>query len=148
MPHALAGVATAMLIYAAVKRWYGAKAGLIAGVVMALTPAAALMFRFNNPDSFLTLFLTASAYAFLRAFENKKPVLWLSLAGLFTGLAFNTKMLQGILVLPVMALLYLVCARPKLVTRLWHIGVITAVSTFWWSVLVWLTPAAHRPWGN
>ncbi len=149
MPHALAGVATVMLVYAAVKRWYGAKAGLIAGAVMALTPAAALMFRFNNPDSFLTLFLTASAYTFLRAFENKKPVLWLSLAGLFTGLAFNTKMLQGLLVLPVMALLYLVCARPKLVTRLWHLGVagaVTAVSTFWWSVLVWLTPAAHRPW--
>ena len=100
MPHALAGVATVMLVYAAVKRWYGAKAGLIAGVVMALTPAAALMFRFNNPDSFLTLFLTASAYTFLRAFENKKPVLWLCLAGLFTSLAFNTKMLQGLLVLP------------------------------------------------
>lgn len=78
---------------------------------MALTLAAALMFRFNNPDSFLTLFLTASAYAFLRSFEGKRPVLWLSIAGLFTGLAFNTKMLQGLLLLPIMTIIYISFAR-------------------------------------
>ena len=71
LPHALAGIAT-----------------VIAGIVMAMTPAAALMFRFNNPDSFLTLFLTASAYAFLRSFEDKRPVLWLSLAGLIYRACF------------------------------------------------------------
>lgn len=149
LPHALAGIATVALVYLTVKRWYGARAGLIAGIVMALTPAAALMFRFNNPDSFLTLFLTASAYAFLRSFEGKQPVLWLSLAGLFTGLAFNTKMLQGLMVLPIMTIIYISFAPPKLVTRLWHLGVagvVTAISTLWWSVLVWLTPAANRPW--
>lgn len=149
LPHALAGIATVALVYLTVKRWYGARAGLIAGIVMAMTPAAALMFRFNNPDSFLTLFLTASAYAFLRSFEGKRPVLWLSLAGLFTGLAFNTKMLQGLLVLPIMTMIYISFSPPKLVTRLWHIGaagVVTAVSTFWWSILVWLTPVANRPW--
>lgn len=149
LPHALAGVATVVLVYMAVRRWYGVKSALIAGAVMALTPAAALMFRFNNPDSFLTLFLTASAYAFLRAFDSKKPAAWLSLAGLFTGLAFNTKMLQGLLVLPVMAVIYLALAKPKFMVRLGHLGIagiVTAISTFWWSVLVWLTPAANRPW--
>ena len=149
LPHALAGIATMALVYLTVKRWYGARAGLIAGIVMAMTPAAALMFRFNNPDSFLTLFLTASAYAFLRSFEGKRPVLWLSIAGLFTGLAFNTKMLQGLLLLPIMTIIYISFAPPKLVTRLWHLGVagvVTAISTFWWSVLAWLTPAVNRPW--
>ena len=149
LPHALAGIATVALIYLTVKRWYGARAGLIAGIVMAMTPAAVLMFRFNNPDSFLTLFLTASAYAFLRSFEGKRPVLWLSLAGLFTGFAFNTKMLQGLLLLPIMTIIYISFARPKFTTRMWHLGVAgiaTIVSTFWWSVLVWLTPAANRPW--
>ena len=149
LPHALAGITTVALVYLTVKRWYGARAGLIAGIVMALTPAAALMFRFNNPDSFLTLFLTASAYAFLRSFEGKRPVLWLSIAGLFTGLAFNTKMLQGLLLLPIMTIIYISFAPPKLVTRLWHLGVagvVTAILTFWWSVLAWLTPAVNRPW--
>ena len=88
LPHALAGIATVVLVYLVVRRWYGARAGLIAGIVMAMTPAAALMFRFNNPDSFLTLFLTASAYAFLRSFEDKRPVLWLSLAGLIYRACF------------------------------------------------------------
>ena len=149
LPHALAGIATVALVYLAVRRWYGARAGLIAGSVMALTPAAALMFRFNNPDSFLTLFLTASVYSFLRAFEGNKPALWLSLAGLFTGFAFNTKMLQGLLLLPIMTIIYISFARPKFTARLWRLGVagiVTIVSTFWWSVLVWLTPAANRPW--
>lgn len=132
LPHMLAGIATVALVYFAVRRWYGMKSAVIAGAVMALTPAAVLMFRFNNPDSFLTLFLTASAYAFIRAFETKKPVLWLSLAGVFTGLAFNTKMLQGMLVLPIMLILYLAFAKPKFITRLWHMGVagiVTAVAT-------------------
>ena len=149
LPHALAGIATVALVYLVVRRWYGARAGLIAGAVMALTPAAALMFRFNNPDSFLTLFLTASAYSFLRAFEGDKPVLWLSLAGLFTGFAFNTKMLQGLLLLPIMTIIYISFARPKFTTRMWHLGaagIVTIVSTFWWSILVWLTPAVSRPW--
>ena len=149
LPHALLGIATVSLVYLTVERWYGARAGLIAGIVMAMTPAAALMFRFNNPDSFLTMFLTASAYAFLRSFEDKRPVLWLSIAGLFTGLAFNTKMLQGLLVLPIMTIIYISFARPKFTTRMWHLsvaGIVTIVSTFWWSILVWLTPAASRPW--
>ena len=149
LPHALAGIATVVLVYLVVRRWYGARAGLITGAVMALTPAAALMFRFNNPDSFLTLFLTASAYSFLRAFEGNKPVLWLSLAGLFTGFAFNTKMLQGLLLLPIMTIIYISFARPKFTTRMWPLGVagrVTIVSTLWWSILVWLTPAVSRPW--
>lgn len=75
--------------------------------------------------------------------------MWLSLAGLFTGFAFNTKMLQGLLLLPIMTIIYISFARPKFTTRMWHLGVagiVTIVSTFWWSILVWLTPAVSRPW--
>lgn len=64
VPHALAGVTTVALVYAAVRRWYGVKSALIAGAVMALTPAAVLMFRFNNPDSFLTLFFDGERIRF------------------------------------------------------------------------------------
>jgi 4-amino-4-deoxy-L-arabinose transferase-like glycosyltransferase len=37
-----------VLVYATVRRWFSPAAGLIAGTVVALTPVAALMFRFNN----------------------------------------------------------------------------------------------------
>src|SRR3954449_4409218 len=70
VPQALAGVAAVGVLYATVRRWFGAAAGLLAGVVLALTPAAALMFRFNNPDAVLTLLLTLSAYCMVRALER------------------------------------------------------------------------------
>ena len=149
LPSVLTGVGSVWMVYAAVKRTFGFKSAILAAVTLALTPVAALMFGFNNPDAILTLLLTASAYAFLRSLEGKRLLLWLGLAGLFTGLAFNTKMLQGLMVLPAMVVVYLVFARPPLVTRCLHLlfaGVITTVSTLWWSVLVWLTPASHRPW--
>ena len=63
MPQALAGVATVVVLFQAVRRSFGPVAGIIAAVVMALTPVAVLMFRFNNPDALLTLLLTAGAYA-------------------------------------------------------------------------------------
>ena len=149
LPSVLAGVGSVWLVYAAVKRQFGFTSAVIAGSVLAFTPVAALMFGFNNPDAILTLILTASGYAFLRSLEGKRPLLWLGLAGLFTGLAFNTKMLQGLMVLPAMVLVYVVFAKSPIVTRFLHVmfaGVITTMSTSWWSVLVWLTPASSRPW--
>ena len=76
------------LLFATVRRWTGAAAGLVAGAVLALTPVAALMFRFNNPDALLVLLLVGSAYATLRAVEGgRHPVRWLALAGALVGLA-------------------------------------------------------------
>ena len=63
LPQALEGVAAVALLYAAVRRIAGATAGLAAGAMLALTPVAALMFRFNNPDALLTLLLVARRYA-------------------------------------------------------------------------------------
>ena len=70
VPEALEGVATVGLLYATVKRWFGPSAGLIAGAVVALTPVAALMFRYDNPDALLVLLLTAAGYATTRALET------------------------------------------------------------------------------
>lgn len=149
LPSVLAGVGSVWLVYTAVRRQFGFTSAWIAGVVLAVTPVAALMFGFNNPDAILTFLLAASAYTFLRSLEGKKPLLWLGLAALCTGLAFNTKMLQGLMVLPAMVVTYLAFAKPPLLTRVAHMAyaaVITTVSTLWWSVLVWLTPVTSRPW--
>src|SRR3954452_13896435 len=69
VPEALMGVATAGVLFATVRRWYGPAAGLIAGAISALTPVAVLMFRFNNPDALLVLLMVAGAYATVRAIE-------------------------------------------------------------------------------
>ena len=99
VPQALEGVGSVLLLYAAVKRWFGPAAGLIAGLVLALTPVAALMFRFNNPDALLVLLMTAAAYTLVRAVENGRSR-WLVLTGLLLGFAFLAKMLQAFLVVP------------------------------------------------
>ena len=57
LPQALMGVGAVALLYAAVRRVSGPGAGLLAGAALALTPVAALMFRFNNPDALLVLLL-------------------------------------------------------------------------------------------
>src|SRR6266571_8751961 len=57
VPQALEGVAAVGLLYGAVRRWSGPVAGLLAGAMLAVTPVAVLMFRFNNPDALLTLLL-------------------------------------------------------------------------------------------
>ena len=38
--------------------------------VLATTPVATLMFRFNNPDALLVLLLVVAAYALTRAIES------------------------------------------------------------------------------
>lgn len=149
LPNALAGVATVALVYASVRRLFDAKRALIAGIVMALTPVAALMFRFNNPDAMLTFLLAASGYTFIRALEQKRPLFWLAMTGALTGLAFNTKMLQGLILLPIMGLVYLVCARASWARRALHLavaGVVATVSTFWWAIIVALVPESSRPY--
>ena len=57
VPQALEGVAAVGVLYATVRRWFAPAAALLAGAVLALTPVAALMFRFNNPDALLVLLL-------------------------------------------------------------------------------------------
>ena len=53
VPQALLGVGTVAVLYASVRRTSGHLPGLIAGALLALTPVAVLMFRFNDPDALL-----------------------------------------------------------------------------------------------
>jgi len=148
VPQALEGVGSVALLYAAVRRWYGPGAGLLAGAVLALTPVATLMFRFNNPDALLVLMMTAAAYAVVRAIESGRTR-WLVLAGALLGFGFLTKMLQAFLVLPAFGLVYLVAGPPRLRTRIWQLlaGLAAVVvAAGWWVAAVMLTPAASRPY--
>ena len=108
VPQALEGVAAVALLYATVRRWFSAAAGLIAGAVMALTPVAVLMFRFNNPDALLVLLLVGAAYALTRALEDGGTK-WLVAVGVLIGFGFLAKMLQAFVVVPGFAVTYLIC---------------------------------------
>jgi len=146
-PQALEGVGSVLLLYAAVKRWFGPPAGLVAGLVLALTPVAALMFRFNNPDALLVLLMTAASYTLVRALENGRSK-WLVLTGVLLGFAFLAKMLQAFLVVPGLAAAYLWAGPPRLGQRIWQTALMGAgiiAGAGWWIVAAELTPAADRP---
>ena len=146
LPQALMGVATVGVVYAAVKRQFGAAAGLIAGAVLALTPVAALMFTFNNPDALLTLLMALGAWATITAIEQASPR-WMMIVGVFIGLGFLTKTLQVLLVVPFFGLAYLIAAPTTL--RIIHLLLAVAavvVSAGWWVAVVELVPASARPY--
>src|SRR5581483_1210937 len=148
LPQALEGVAAVGLLYATVKRRFGTGAGLLAGAVLALTPVATLMFRFNNPDALLTLLLVSAAYALTRALE-RASARWLLLCGALVGFGFLTKMLQALLVVPGFALVYLLFAPASLrrrVRQLLAAGGALVVSAGWWVAIVELWPASSRPY--
>ncbi|MDT4981226.1 MAG: hypothetical protein QOG07_3105, partial [Pseudonocardiales bacterium] len=148
VPQALEGVAAVALLYAAVKRVAGPRAGLLAGAILATTPVATLMFRFDNPDALLVLLMTAAAYATVRA-TGRASARWLVLAGALIGFAFLTKMLQGLLIVPGFAGAYLLAAPTTLRRRILHVlagGAAMVVAAGWWIALVELWPAGSRPY--
>ncbi|WP_410658160.1 glycosyltransferase family 39 protein [Amycolatopsis sp. lyj-112] len=147
-PQALMGVGSVGLLYLTVKRTSGPVAGLFAGAAFALTPVAALMFKFNNPDALLTLLLVVGAYCTVRAIEKASPR-WLAFAGAAIGFGFLTKMMQAFLVLPAFGLAYLVAAPTSVRKRLLHLfGAVASVvvSAGWFIALVDLWPTDSRPY--
>ncbi len=148
LPQALMGVATVGVVHSTVKRHFGPAAGLIAGATLALTPVAALMFTFNNPDALLTLLMALGAWATMRATEKASPK-WMIIVGVFIGLGFLTKTLQVLLVVPFFGLAYLVAAPTTLGKRIVHsllaVGAMV-LSAGWWVAIVELVPESARPY--
>ena len=148
LPQALEGVAAVALLFATVRRWFSRPAALLSGLVLAITPVAALMFRFNNPDALLVLLLVAGAYCMTRAIERGQTR-WLALVGAALGFAFLTKMMQAFVVVPAFALVYLVAAPVPPRRRVWQLlvgGLALVASAGWWVALVELWPASARPY--
>ncbi len=148
VPQALMGVATVGLVYLTVRRVVGPAAGLFAGAAMALTPVAVLMFRYDNPDALLVLLMTAAAYATARAVE-RASLRWMVGVGVLIGVAFLTKSLQSVLVVPGFALAYLLAAPTTLGRRIGHVlaaAVALVITAGWWIAVVDLVPVSSRPY--
>ncbi|GLP73943.1 glycosyl transferase [Mycobacterium antarcticum] len=148
VPEALMGVATVALLYGAVRRISGPNAALLAGAALALTPVAALMFRYDNPDAVMVLLMMAAGYCTVRSLE-RADWRWITLAGVALGFAFLAKMLEGIMVLPAIGLVYLIAAPTTVRKRLLHLlgsAVAFLLSAGWYVLLTLLWPASSRPY--
>jgi 4-amino-4-deoxy-L-arabinose transferase-like glycosyltransferase len=144
LPEALCTIAAVGLLFATVRRSFGARAGLIAAAALALTPVTVAIGRVNNPDALLVLLLVASAYLMQRAIESgrTKHLAW---CGALVGLAFMTKLLQGWMVVPALSAAYLLAGPPRLGVRIRQLliagATMVAVSAAW-PVAVTLWPGS------
>jgi 4-amino-4-deoxy-L-arabinose transferase-like glycosyltransferase len=147
LPEALCGIAAVLLLHNTVRRTLGHRVALLAALMLTLTPIFVAMSRFNNPDPLLVLCEIGAAWALVRALESGRTR-HLLLCGLLVGLAFNVKMLAAYLIVPGLALAFVVAGRGSLRRRLAQLaaggGAMVAVSFAWYGAMM-LVPAADRP---
>ena len=147
LPEAIAGVIAVGALYWVVTPRFGPAAGVASALALAVFPSFVAVSRDNNLDAVLILLMILACGVGLRAIGSGRLLTLLGCAAL-VGLAFNTKTLAAYLVVPGLALGYLVCAPGSLVrraTQLLAAGVVLVLVSASWSLVVELTPASHRP---
>lgn len=147
LPEALLGVLGVLALYLVVARQLGVAAGLGSALALAVFPSFVAVSRDNGVDPLLIFLMVCACGAALSAIESGR---WRSLlaCAVLVGLAFNTKTLAAYLVVPGIALAYLLCAPRSLASRAWRLalaGVLVGAVSFSWIALVELTPAHSRP---
>jgi 4-amino-4-deoxy-L-arabinose transferase-like glycosyltransferase len=148
VPNALYGSATVFVLYDAVRRALGREIAILAALMMALTPVAVLVGRYNTPDALLLLLLVCAAWSLTVAAQSGR-LRELLLCASCVGLAFNTKMLEAYLVLPGFALAFLLSGRRPTRRRLGELalaGALMLLVSLAWFVAMTLVPASDRPY--
>ncbi|HEY2632112.1 MAG TPA: glycosyltransferase family 39 protein [Solirubrobacteraceae bacterium] len=147
LPEALIGTLTVGVLYLVLARRLGVLAGLAGALALAVFPIWVAVSRDNGVDPMLVLLMLLACMAALFAIESGR---WRSLlaSAVLVGLAFNTKTLAAYLVVPGIALAYLVCAPGVWYRRTGKLvvaGIVMGAVSFSWIGLVELTPASQRP---
>ena len=174
LPQVIEGILTVLVLYRAVTRLAGPAAGLIAALVLAVSPATVALDRENISDSLLILLLVLAADAVsgaiaglaagdagqdatLAASDPDGPssgAAWgtlgrLILAGFWVGLAFQAKEIEAWMVLPALGLAYLLSGPGPVLRRAGRLavaGVVVVLVSVSWMTAVSLVPAADRPY--
>ena len=150
VPQVLEGLASVWIVYHLVQRRFGASAGLLAALFLAITPVSVAIDRSSNTDTCLVLVLLLAAWALTRAAEEgNRRLLLLSMA--LVGLGFNVKMLAAWVVLPTFVLVYFLGAPIAWRRRLEDLAlaaVVLVTVSLAWVVIYDLTPPEHRPFAG
>ncbi|MFJ8158953.1 ArnT family glycosyltransferase [Streptomyces sp. NPDC094468] len=148
LPQDVEGVLTVWLLHRIVRAWAGPIAALIAALALTLTPITVVLNRATIPDTALTLLLVAAAGSLQKAMRSKR-LLPMITCGIWVGLAFQAKMLQAWLILPVFAAVHEVVAPGTPLNRalrfLLGSAVALAISCLWMLIAL-VTPVPDRPY--
>jgi 4-amino-4-deoxy-L-arabinose transferase-like glycosyltransferase len=148
LPNILAGVFSVPTLYHLIKKYFDASAGLIAALVLSLTPVSVAVDRNNTIDGMLIFTLLLAAWAFIKATETGE-LKHLLLGVFLVGLGFNIKMMQAILPLPAFYALYIFGAKTVWKQKVLNIAlasILLVVVSFLWAVIVDMTPVNQRPY--
>ena len=147
-PQVLEGMASVLVLYRTVRRLAGPFAGIVAAAVLVLSPATVALNRGNISDTLMILLLLLAADSTVTAIITGR-LRSLMFAGVFVGLAFQAKMVEAWLVLPALALTYLLAARGgcgRRFLRLAGTGALVAAVSLTWMLVVSIWPASGRPY--
>jgi 4-amino-4-deoxy-L-arabinose transferase-like glycosyltransferase len=155
LPQVAEGVLTVLVLYRAVSRLAGPTAGLLAGLIVAASPATVALNRGNISDSLMILLLVLAADALSAAIAAKSRR-WstqalLVLAAFWVGLAFQAKMIEAWLVLPAFGLAFLIDGPGPLGRRVRQVvaaGLVAGFVSLAWMTAVSLVPVAQRPYAD
>ncbi len=148
LPEAIISVISVAVLYRVIARRLGPAAGLLSALALAVFPAYVAVSRDNGVDPLLILLMILACGAALNAIDSGR-LRWLICSAVLVGLAFNTKTLAAYLVVPGIALAYILCAPaslPRRAANLLLAGVVMLLVSFSWIALVELTPASQRPY--
>jgi 4-amino-4-deoxy-L-arabinose transferase-like glycosyltransferase len=166
LPEALAGTLSVPLLYAAVRRPFGAVAGLVAALALAVLPIEVITARSDTMDAVMMLLLVVALLLLVRACESGRTG-WLLAAAAALGVAFNVKLLESMVALPgLLTLAWLGLPRgsaaaaseasgatgaptPRRGRRVWQLaaaGAIYLVVALSWLGATLLYPVHDRPW--
>ncbi len=148
LPQVIEGALTVLVLYRAVRRLAGPVAGIGAAAVLTLSPATVTLNRGNISDTLLILLLVLAADATVTALTTERRYTLL-LTGVWVGLAFQAKMIEAWLVIPALAITYLLASSTAMRTRIVRLAamvVVAAAVSLSWMVFVTLTPSAQRPY--
>ncbi|WP_160686530.1 glycosyltransferase family 39 protein [Clostridium sp. C2-6-12] len=147
LPQAIAGVISVYLIYYLVKRSFGAPAGLISSLCLAVTPVFIATSRNNTIDNLLIVTLLFACLALSKAAEQGK-VKYLIISLVLVGIGFNIKMLEAYMIGPALYITYLLSSAISFKKKITHLvvgSVILFTVSLSWAVIVDLVPAQNRP---
>ncbi len=148
LPEAIVGVLSVAALYWVMVRPFGRVAALGGALVLAIFPSFVAVSRDNTLDALLVILLILACGLALRACESGRLGTLLGSA-VMVGLAFNTKTLAGLVVVPGIALAYLLCAPGRLSRRIIHLlaaALLIVLLGGAWIAFVELTPASERPY--
>jgi 4-amino-4-deoxy-L-arabinose transferase-like glycosyltransferase len=167
LPEALAGTLSVPLLYAAVRRPFGAIAGLVAALALAVLPIEVITARSDTMDAVMMMLLVLALLLLVRACESGRTG-WLLAAAAALGLAFNVKLLESMVALPgLLALAWLGLPRGldfagetpqeadngrrpgRRGRRLWQLAAaatVYVVLALSWLGATLLYPSHNRPW--